>query len=216
MDGAMKQVELNLKRIIKTTTLLKRMIPGLRLFVFFGLVVYLVPLLALGCVQRPGQVKTASSGLLYREPCSIILESSYAAGDRIAEDLNRQNISPDLPILVASFVNIDNLIQSSTLGRIISEQISSRLAQHGYKIIEMKLRQESVFIKKNEGEFMLSRDLKDLGIAHDVHAVLVGTYAVSKYLVYVSARVVRTEDSAVLVGHDYELPHDEITASLLR
>ena len=212
----MKQVELNLKRIIKTTTFLKRMIPALRLFVLLGLVVYLVPLLALGCVQRPGQVKTASSGLLYREPCSIILESSYAAGDRIAEDLNRQNISPDLPILVASFVNIDNLIQSSTLGRIISEQISSRLAQHGYKIIEMKLRQESVFIKKNEGEFMLSRDLKDLGIAHDVHAVLVGTYAVSKYLVYVSARVVRTEDSAVLVGHDYELPHDEITASLLR
>ena len=114
------------------------------------------------------------------------------------------------------FVNIDNLTTSSTFGRIISEQVASRLAQHGFRIIEIKLRQESVFIKKGQGEFMLSRELKDLGTSQEIRAVLVGTYAISKYFIFVSARIVRTEDSSVLAGCDYEVPNDAITKSILK
>ena len=146
---------------------------------------------------------------------SNILEASYYAADNLSKGLRFRDFSPDMPVLAASFVNIDDLEQSSTLGRTISEQIASRLAQQGFKIIETKLRQGSIFIQKGKGEFLLSRDLLNLSINQGAQGVLVGTYAVSKHFIFVSARIVRTEDSSVITGYDYELPQDKTTRSML-
>ncbi|MCF8143200.1 MAG: hypothetical protein K9N21_04695 [Deltaproteobacteria bacterium] len=150
------------------------------------------------------------------EPYTTVLESSYLAADRLAGALFNRQFSLDTPIMAASFVDIDSLTTSSTFGRIVSEQVASRLAQHGLRIIEIKLRQESVFIKKGQGEFILSRELKDLGSSREIRAALVGTYAVSDHFIFVSARIVRTQDSSVLAGCDYEVPNDDITRSILR
>ena len=184
----------------------------------FGLLVLLILLGA--CAPSSQQAKHAKSPAasypFYVEPYSTVLESSYLAGDRLARALLHRHFPLDTPIMAASFVNIDNLTKSSTFGRIISEQISSRLAQHDFRIIEVKLRQESIFIKKGQGEFMLSRELKDLGDSREIRAVLVGTYAVSEYFTFVSARIVRVEDSSVLASYDYEVPNDTISKSILK
>jgi len=150
------------------------------------------------------------------EPYSSVLESSYSAADRLAHTLKKRHFSFDTPIMAASFANIDNLTDSSTFGRIVSEQVANRLAQHGFRIVELKLRQESVFIKKGQGEFILSRELKDLGSSREIRAALVGTYAISRYFIFVSARIVTTEDSMVLAGCDYEVPNDAVTQSILK
>ena len=63
---------------------------------------------------------------------------------------------------------------------------------------------------------MLSRELKDLGDSREIRAVLVGTYAVSEYFIFVSARIVRVEDSSVLTGYDYEVPNDAVSKSILK
>lgn len=166
---------------------------------------------------RPSKISRIDSANRYEHtPYSVVLESSYAAADRLAEVLLKKHFPLDTPILAASFVNIDNLSESSTFGRIISAQLSTRLTQHGFNMIEIKLRHDSVFIKKGKGEFMLSRELKDLSDSREIRAVLVGTYAVSEYFIFVSARVVRTEDSSVLAGYDYEVPNDAVTKSILK
>ncbi|MCF8119494.1 MAG: hypothetical protein K9L83_04725 [Deltaproteobacteria bacterium] len=169
--------------------------------------------------QRRSEGKNISASSLNtyeNAPYSAVLESSYAAADRLAEVLHRRQFPLKTPIMAASFVNIDDLSESSTFGRISSAQLSTRLAQHGFNLIEIKLRQESVFIKKGKGEFMLSRELKDLSDSREIRAVLVGTYAVSEYFIFVSVRIVRTEDSSVLAGYDYEVPNDAVTKSILR
>jgi TolB-like protein len=149
------------------------------------------------------------------EPYTAVLESSYQSADRLARALVEHEFPKDTPIMAASLADIDDLTTSSTFGRIVSEQIASRLAQHGFRVIEIKLRQASVYIKKGEGEFMLSRELKDLGGSREIRAALVGTYAVSGQFVFVSARIVRTEDSTVLAGCDYEIPNDDVTRSMI-
>lgn len=186
----------------------------------FGLITIVT---AAGCshpYHRDGHSKqgapSSTFGTVQTEPYSAVLESSYLAADSLARALQHRQFSLDTPIMVASFVNIDNLTRSSTFGRIISEQVASRLAQHGFRIIEIKLRQESVFIRKGEGEFMLSRELKDLGSSREIRAALVGTYAISEYFIFVSARIVRTQDSSILAGCDYEVPNDAITRSILK
>lgn len=174
---------------------------------------------AAGCVtnqeksEREGLKKLSPLSTL--QPYSSILESSYHAAESLGKELHHRDFGKDSPILVASFVSIDNLDQSSTLGRIISEQMASRLAQQGFRIIETKLRQGSIFVQKEKGEFLLSRDLLNLSSNQGAQAVLVGTYAVSEQFVFISSRIVRTEDSSVIAGYDYGLPQDKTTRSML-
>ena len=138
-------------------------------------------------------------------PTDRLIRASYAMADMLEDNL-KYSISQNRPILVASFVNVNRLEQSSTFGHIISEQIGSRFAQKGYKIIEMKLRQDSVFFKKEKGEFLLSRDCQALSKEYDSSAVIVGTYAYGYKTLYVSARIVKVSGSEVIASADYGIP----------
>jgi len=161
------------------------------------------------CFQQVQRVKTN------QEPYSQIIKTSYAATDVLADILKKREFDADGSIIAASLVNINNLKESCSLGRIVSEQMVGRLAQHGFKVIEMKLRQDSVFIKQNEGEFLLTRELQNISENHHAGAVLVGTYAVSKYVVFISVRIVQTSTNTVIASYDYQLPLDFITKSLI-
>jgi len=175
----------------------------------YGMSLCLVIMLTMGCPYPLERVKVD------QEPYSKIIRTSYAATDVLAEIMKQRDFDTNGAIIAASLVNINNLAETCSLGRIISEQMLGRMAQHGFKIVEMKLRQDSVFIKKNEGEFLLSRELQNIGENHKANAVLVGTYAVSKYVVFISVRMIRTSDNTVIASYDYQLPLDFIIKSLI-
>ena len=119
------------------------------------------------------------------------------------------------PFIVATLVNIDQLEQSSTLGRVISEQITSRLAQMGVGVVELKVR-NGVYMKRNEGEFLLTREIKEVASAHKAQAVIVGTYAESASFIYVSLKMVNPSNSMIIAAYDYALPLDRQIRSMLR
>lgn len=119
------------------------------------------------------------------------------------------------PFIVATLVNIDQLEQSSTLGRLVSEQIASRMTQMGFSVVELKVR-NSVYMKRNEGEFMLTREISDIASAHKAQAVVIGTYAESASMVYVNLKLVNPTNSRILAAYDYALPLDAMVRSLLR
>ena len=118
-------------------------------------------------------------------------------------------------MIAATFVNIDDLDKASSFGRIVSKQVSSRITEHGVQVIEMLLR-NNVYIKQRGGEFLLSRELRNISSEHNAQAVIVGTYAVGRKNVYVTARLIRAKDSIVLASHDYSLPMDPDVAFMLR
>ncbi|MFB9867349.1 FlgO family outer membrane protein [Vreelandella sulfidaeris] len=118
------------------------------------------------------------------------------------------------PMIAATFVSIDNLSQSSTLGRISSELMASALARQGMQVREVKMR-DSMFIEENVGELILSRQVQRLSAQHNARSILMGTYAQGQDYVYVSARVVRAGDAMVLGTADFRLPLNNNTRSLL-
>lgn len=132
-----------------------------------------------------------------------IMKANYAAVDSLLTKLSVE-LPKDSPILVASFVNLDDLNESSTFGRVLSEQVASRFKQKGYTTIEMKLR-TTVFIKEGSGEFLLSRELSKISTKHHAQAVVVGSYAAARDRVYLTVRVVNVTDSRILSSHDYEI-----------
>jgi TolB-like protein len=133
---------------------------------------------------------------------------NYKAVDSLLNKV-QPKLPKDSPILIASFVNIDDLDDSSTFGRVVSEQFASRFKQRNYTTIEMKLR-TNVFIREGSGEFLLSRELAEISTKHRAQAVVVGTYAVASKKVYLTARLINVSDGRVLSSHDYDIPisHD--------
>ena len=119
------------------------------------------------------------------------------------------------PFIVATLVNIDQLEQSSTLGRTISEQIASRMTQMGLGVVELKVR-NGVYMKRNEGEFLLTREIKEVAATHKAQAVVVGTYAESASFIFVTLKLVNPANSLILAAYDYALPLDKQIRRMLR
>jgi TolB-like protein len=146
------------------------------------------------------------------EPEPDLSELVHAAAEQMIAS------NPDLtrysPMIAATFVSIDNLSQSSTLGRISSEIMASALSRQGMQVREVKMR-DSMFIEESVGELILSRQVQRLSAQHNARSILMGTYAQGQDYIYVSARVVRAGDAMVLGSADFRLPLNNNTRSLL-
>lgn len=78
----------------------------------------------------------------------------------------------------------------------------------GYTVAELKLR-NSILIEEGKGEFILSRDVREISRSRGAQAVIAGTYAVGADSVYVNVRLIRASDSKILSAYDYALRMDD-------
>jgi TolB-like protein len=139
--------------------------------------------------------------------------ANYRAADSLLSQLNGR-LAGDKPLIMATVVNIDALDQSSTLGRLVSEQVSTRLAQGGLRMLEMKLR-TSVYMKRQQGEMMLTREVGEVAHNHNAQAVVVGSYGETNDAVFVNIKVVQPQTNQVMAATDYVLAKDSVVRSML-
>ena len=126
----------------------------------------------------------------------------------------RQSVNRQQTILVASLVNIDNLTESSTFGRTLSQYISSWIVQNDFSTTEMKL-SSSVFFKQREGTFFLSRDIKKLTQKYEAQAIVVGTYSIADSTCTISLRLINALDAKILSAIDYQVSLGSNTKKML-
>lgn len=149
----------------------------------------------------------------YYKPVDLI-GINYKVADSLVAQL-KGKIEHDKPILVATMVNLNNLEETSSLGRITSEQIASRFTQKGYLLIEMKFG-DSVYIAKKTGELVLTREVQKLLSEHGAQGVIVGSYTEGKYKVHMNTKLVKKDDlNSVIASYDYEINKNIEVARLL-
>lgn len=142
---------------------------------------------------------------------NVVHLMNSSAADLVA---NATGLQADDPIIAATFVNIDNLQESSTLGRTLAEMFATGLVRAGLTVMEVKMR-DSLFIRESTGELILSRDIRRLSASHDAQAVLIGTYAQAESMVYLNVRIVRSSDNVVLGASNVQLPMDRNIRAML-
>lgn len=140
-----------------------------------------------------------------------LTEANYRAADQLLQTVR---IDPAQPLIVATLVSVDRVHESSRLGRMFSEQIASRLVQRGLNVVEPKLR-ETLAMQRDQGELLLSRELREVARSHAAQAVVVGTYAASATLLYVSLKMVVPTGNSVVAACDYAVPLDDNVRTLL-
>lgn len=158
-----------------------------------------------GPVGAAARQPAAPDGVLVNPPegSELLNANTYAADALHAVMASR--VSTGSPILVATLADVDNLERSTPFGRVTMQQVASRLGQHGYRVLEARMGRALTFTP--QGEFLLSRDATRLMQAeYDAQAALVGTYSLAGGTAYVSLRVVRLDDAAVMAAYEYHLP----------
>jgi TolB-like protein len=155
------------------------------------------------------------SGSACSDQDDCLMQANYRAVDQLLASIPAgRALNKRQPLIVASLVNIDDL-NSSRLGRMLSEQLATRLTKSGYPVVELKLR-DSIFVKQLQGELLLSREIKDITVTHKAQVVLVGTYAESSGQIYLTIKLVGVADNLAISAHDYLLPLNSNVRSLLR
>jgi len=144
---------------------------------------------------------------------SEFTQANYAAVDKLVA-ATAVPVVKTAPLLIATMVNIDSMSQSSRFGRLISEQVATRLTQLGYHVVEMKLRND-VYIREGTGELLLSRDVRDLSKNYNAQVVVVGNYAIAAGYVYLTLKAVTVTDNRVVGAVSYLLPLTENNKALL-
>jgi len=170
--------------------------------------VFATPLFLGACATQQAETDYTSVS------ANAFVAANYSAADALVLQL-RGKLADDKPLIMATIVNIDALEQTSMLGRLVSEQLSTRLAQGGMKMLEMKLR-NSVYLKRNQGELMLTREIGDVAHTHNAQAVVVGSYAETREAVFVNIKVIQPTTNLVLAGHDYVLAKELTVRSMLQ
>ncbi len=136
---------------------------------------------------------------------SLMLTANTYAGDAISAEL-LQRIGSGSGILAATMADMENLDDSAPFGRTSMQQIGSRVVQHGFKVLDVRLT-DSMRMDLKQGEFMLSHDTtRIMAKEYDAHAVLVGLFSRSADRVFVSVRAIRLDDAAVIAAYEYFLP----------
>lgn len=144
---------------------------------------------------------------------SLMLTSNTYAGDALHKMLLlRMNSGGG--ILTTSLVNLHDFNDTSAFGRVVSQQVGSRISQYGFRVIEARL--AATMTMNPQGEFILTRETaRLLENAYDANAVMVGCYSAQGSNVFISLRVARLSDNAIMAAYEYYLPREGDVSRLL-
>ncbi|MBF0285360.1 MAG: hypothetical protein HQL51_12985 [Magnetococcales bacterium] len=176
----------------------------------------LLTLVLAGCAELPGMTPLVSQPVMLRNENAMesdITAAVYRAADAIIQGM-RDPFNPRSPIIPATFVNTDDLDETSPLGRLLARQMGSRFTQRGFSVSEVKLR-KNLFIRKDDGEFMMTRELKELQAGQKAQAVILGSYTIAKSRIFVSTQLVRLSDRVAVGAADFDLPMSNNVRSML-
>ena len=117
-------------------------------------------------------------------------------------------------VVVATPVNLDDLHETSTFGRLLGEIIAGRMAHWKFTVIHLYLRRGNIQIQE-DGAFSLSRDVRELAESYDAELVVVGTYTVATDKIYLSLKIVSVEQNGIISAIDIGIPKGPRTVALL-
>lgn len=119
------------------------------------------------------------------------------------------------PIGVTTMVNLDDLYNTSSFGRMYAEQMISELAMRGFDVVELRHADALQFLA-DSGEFALSRDVGAIKRAQNLSGVVVGTYTASPERVYVNVRMIDPSSSMIVSSASAEMSKTRELARMLR
>lgn len=100
-------------------------------------------------------------------------------------------------IVVTNFVDIDNLSNTNSFGRYVTERLFHEFHQLGFRVFEMQ-QGKNIRMINLEGAFHLTRESRELLNSYRSDSVVVGTYSIVDNEVILHARLLEHDTSRVI------------------
>lgn len=169
---------------------------------------------------QPSQDKVFSPYPFRYEPISLIPSTSSAgtlnaASMFIAEQLER-NLSPEMrsrALVVTDFVALNTLTETSQLGRLLAQNLMHEMQLRNWSVTDITFR-KNILIEAN-GEFSLSRDVKQLKPPVQAGSIITGTYVNTAEGLILNVRMIQVISGTVVSTAQVKLPTDRLISHLL-
>ncbi|MFH1216324.1 MAG: FlgO family outer membrane protein [Pseudomonadota bacterium] len=176
------------------------------------------PLLACGKMKRlPGACIFPAAFAMLAACLIMLLSGCFFSGKRggtvslaspdffgFGDNLARQLVANRGPgatrgerLILTTFVSLDDLYETSGLGRALTEGLSTSLFKKGFRIAEIR-KAQGLYVKDDSGEFMLTRDAALVAKDEEAQAIIVGTYSVTPRTVILNVKMVEADSAEVL------------------
>jgi len=108
------------------------------------------------------------------------------------------------PVVVTTFVDLNNLNKSSIFGRILAEEVLNELHKAGFTVSEIR-KGKDIFIRQELGELILSRNAREVLGRSSARAILAGTYVATEKSIIINARLIDVNSPLILSSSSYTL-----------
>jgi len=169
-------------------------------------------------IMAMGWVSLSACCSLSHKHMTPVDEAKYLVStcyDAIDELLDQHPFPEDIDrVLVSTVVDINDVRSTTMFGRVASECISSRLTQVNKDVIHATVRADNMLVRQ-EGQFLLSREVRNLAMDYNARTALVSTYAVTKHSVILSLKLVSTIEDSTLAGVERVIPRTATVTEML-
>ncbi len=131
--------------------------------------------------------------------------------DQLERNLDKKVLTNTF--IVTVFADLDRLNETSSLGRLISEDLIHELQVRHWNIFDVRLTKDVII--NETGEFSLSRDINKIRDTYKVGGIVAGTYSVNRNHIIVNARVIDIETGIVSSAGQVHLPLNGYAEGLL-
>lgn len=108
------------------------------------------------------------------------------------------------PIIISTFVNLDNLKEASSFGRLVAENLIHELQVRKWRVLDIRLVKEIII--NGSGEFSLSRDIQKIRDTYEVGGIVTGTYTFTNDAIVINARVIDIDTGLVVSSAQFPVP----------
>lgn len=145
-----------------------------------------------------------------RTPVGYLNSQAIFLADQLERNLDKKYFSA--PVMVTSFLNLDDLTETSGFGRLLSEGLIHELQVRKWKVIDVRLVKDVVI--RQDGEFSLSRDIKNIKDSYNVVGIVTGTYTITDSCVIVNAKVMDIDTGVITSSGQISIPLNGIESLL--
>ena len=129
--------------------------------------------------------------------------------EQISRNRDTYNISNN-PVAITSFVNLENLKHTNKLGELIADNMIHEMQIRGFNVTDFKAM--PAIQVSNLGDFVRSREARELRTEHNINLVLSGTYTNHGGGVIVNARMINLVNGMVVSTAQANIPREIATA----
>ncbi len=127
--------------------------------------------------------------------------------------MRNQKLMTNKPVIITSFVRLDQFKKTTEFGRIVSESLINELSNRGFNIIEFR-GQLGVSVN-DQGEYFITRKVREMKGKTPNTYVVVGTYSRQFKKVILNARVIDNITGRIITSARATYNHGKVSDCMM-